>query len=220
MNWRYRATLITLIAFFCLVTVRLFYWQVVKADELSRLGQEQYSALINIDPKRGEILTSDGFPIVANKVSYLVFANPKEIKNKDEASKLLADSLQIDVASVSAQLSLNRFWVPLYYNADFKTKAQVEKQKIDGVGFTEQYSRLYPEASMAAKVVGFVGKDEEGNNKGYFGLEGYYDRLLRGKAGEDIEIHDAFGRPILAEANTNTSVENGSNLKLSIDRAI
>ncbi len=220
MNWRYRFTLGTLVILFCFVIVRLLYWQVVKAAELTTLGKSQYGALITVSPKRGEILANDGFPLVANKVSYLVFANPKEIENKDEISKILGNDLQVDPASISAQLSLNRFWVPLYYNADFSIKAKIDQEKVNGIGYEEQYSRFYPEASMAAQLIGFLGKDELGQDKGYFGLEGYYDRLLKGKAGQSVEIHDAFGRPILAQATTQTGVQNGQTIKLSIDRAI
>ena len=72
---------------------------------------------------------------------------------------------------------------------------------LPGIGFDSQYQRFYPEASMAAQLLGFVGKDSSGNDKGYFGLEGYYDRLLSGKEGQAIEVHDALGRPILAEMN-------------------
>ena len=183
MTWRYRFVFLGLVFLFLLVVAKLFYWQVVKAQELSLLGQEQYGTTTTIMPQRGEIRTSDGFPIAANKVSYLVFANPKEIKNKDEVSTILASTLQIDIASVSADLALDKFWVPIKSGVDTKIKQNLEKMNLPGVGFDNQYQRFYPEASMAAQLLGFVGKDSAGNNKGYFGLEGFYDRLLSGKQG-------------------------------------
>jgi cell division protein FtsI/penicillin-binding protein 2 len=184
------------------------------------LGQEQYGTTTTIMPQRGEIRTSDGFPIAANKVSYLVFANPKEIKNKDEVSTILASTLQIDIASVSADLALDKFWVPIKSGVDTKIKQNLEKMNLPGVGFDNQYQRFYPEASMAAQLLGFVGKDSAGNNKGYFGLEGFYDRLLSGKQGLAVEVNDAFGRPILAEMNQSTGVTDGANLIISINRSI
>src|SRR3989344_7910132 len=106
MIWRYRVILLILIGIFCLIIVRLFYWQVVKASELSILGESQYGRIIKVLPQRGEIKTSDSFPIVTNKISYLVFANPKEIKDKNKISLLLSKILNTKESSMSAQLSL------------------------------------------------------------------------------------------------------------------
>ena len=220
MIWRYRTILLILIGILCLIIVRLFYWQVVKASELSLLGQSQYGRVIKVLPQRGEIKTSDNFPIATNKISYLVFANPKEIKDKEENSLLLSHVLGVDRASVSARLSLDRFWVPLKSGIDMQEKEKISKLSLPGVGFEKQFIRYYPEASMAAHLLGFVGKDEAGGDKGYFGIEGYYDRLLRGKEEIAIQIHDALGRPILSRANENSKETRGSNLILNINRSI
>ncbi len=220
MIWRYRTILLILIGILCLIIVRLFYWQVVKASELSLLGQSQYGRVIKVLPQRGEIKTSDNFPIATNKISYLVFANPKEIKDKEENSLLLSHALGVDRASVSAKLSLDRFWVPLKSGIDMQEKEKISKLSLPGVGFEKQFIRYYPEASMAAHLLGFVGKDEAGGDKGYFGIEGYYDRLLRGKEEIAIQIHDALGRPILSRANENSKETRGSNLILNINRSI
>ncbi|EKD86284.1 MAG: hypothetical protein ACD_37C00376G0001, partial [uncultured bacterium] len=89
MNWRYKFCLSVIVFAFFLVVLKLFYWQVVKAQELSNLGDLQYGSAIKILPKRGEIKTSDGFPIATNKVSYQVFANPKEVKEKEATAQVL-----------------------------------------------------------------------------------------------------------------------------------
>lgn len=220
MTWRYRFVFIGIVIFFFLIIARLFYWQVVKAKELSALGQAQYGTSIKILPQRGIIKTSDGFPIADNKITYLVFANPKEIRSKGEISSALASVLDLNIASVSASLSLDRFWVPISSGVSPLLKQQLEKLNLPGIGFEKEYKRFYPEASMAAQLLGFVGKDENGNDKGYFGLEGYYDRLLKGKEGIAIAVHDALGRPILAKINSVSGSIDGQNIILSIDRSI
>src|SRR3990167_8291579 len=220
MIWRYRVILLILIGIFCLIIVRLFYWQVVKASELSILGESQYGRIIKVLPQRGEIKTSDSFPIVTNKISYLVFANPKEIKDKNKISLLLSKILNTKESSMSAQLSLDRFWVPLKTELTTKEKENIEKLNLPGIGFEKQFTRYYPEASMAAHLLGFVGKDEAGRDKGYFGIEGYYNRLLEGKEEIAIQIRDALGRPILSRTNENSKETRGSNLILNINRSI
>lgn len=220
MIWRYKVCLLIIIFGFLLVVSRLFYWQIVKASELSNLGQLQYGNAIKLFPKRGEIRTSDDFPIATNKISYQIFANPKEVKNKEQVSQLLGTLLSVDSASISGSLSLDRVWVPIKNDVDVDTKKKIEELGLKGIGFSEKYSRFYPEASMAATLLGFVGKDDEGNDKGYFGLEGYYNRLLKGVEGVAVSVNDAFGRPILAKMNASSGEIDGSSLVLSIDRSI
>lgn len=221
MNWRYRSVLLFFIIIFLAIIVRLFYWQVVRAEELAGMGQNQYGRIIKLDPRRGEIITSDGYSIVANKLSYLVFVNPKEVKNREQESELLSSLLDTDYASVSALLALNdRYWVAIKSKVDRQTKEKIESLKIPGVGFQEQYVRYYPEASVGAKLLGFVGKDENGENKGYFGLEGFYDRQLRGKTGLAVQIHDALGQPILSKMNDSVGETDGRDLILHVDRTI
>ena len=220
MIWRYRLILLIVILFFAAIIARLFYWQAVKGQELSLLGKSQYASVIKNLPERGEIKTSDGFPVATNKISYLVYANPKEIKDREKISEILSSKLQISHASVSSQLSLDKFWVPLKSGVDPEKKREIEKLKIPGLGFEKRFERYYPEASLSSHLLGFVGKTETGEDQGYFGLEGYYDRLLRGKEEITVEVIDALGRPILSRVNKDTENTKGSTLVLNINRTI
>src|SRR4051794_1262689 len=121
MTWRYRIVLLFFAFIFLLVVLRLFYWQVVRAEELSRIGQEQYTRQITEPAKRGEIKTSDGFPIAANKLAFLVYANPKEVPDKEKNAMLLAPILGEETATISGLLSLDKFWVALKPSIDDNT---------------------------------------------------------------------------------------------------
>ena len=220
MSWRFRFTFLILTFAFGIVISRLFYWQVIKADELSAMALSQYSGVRKLLSERGEIKTSDNFPMASNKVSYLVFANPKVIKDKKKITNTLSLHLKSDSSSISSLLSLDRFWVPIKSGIDVRTKDAISKLGLDGIGFEQQFNRFYPEASMAAHLLGLVGKDTIGDDKGYFGLEGYYDRLLRGKEDYVVEIQDALGRPILSKMTKRSKRVDGSSLKLSVDRSI
>lgn len=221
MTWRYRITLIGFLLLFAFIVARLFYWQVVRAEELSALGQAQYDRQIILTSQRGEIKTSDGYAIAANKLAYLVFANPKEVKDsKKEADELEKFLPPLKSATISALLAKDKYWIPLQSHITNEVKEKIEAKNLPGIGFQEQTLRLYPEASVAAKILGFVGKDDMGNDKGYFGLEGYYDRQLRGKNGIAIITNDARGKPILANMNDTTAKVDGRDLLLHIDRRI
>lgn len=220
MNWRYNLSLLFFVGLFLLIVSRLFYWQVVRAEDLTIIGESQYGVNIKIPAERGLIKTSDGYAIAANRISYLIFANPKEVENKESVANFLAPLLETETASISALLSLNRYWVSLNNAVDTETKETIENRYLRGVGFEEHSVRFYPEGSTAAKLLGFVGKNEKGESVGSFGLEGYYERILRGKPTIATQIHDAFGRPILAQTNTVENGIQGSNLLLHVDRSV
>ena len=148
MIWRFRFVFFILAFVYAVIIARLFYWQIVKAEDLSDIASSQYSQEIKLLPKRGEIKTSDGFPFVSNNVSYLLYANPKVIEDKDKVIDNLSIYLGSDTASLSALLSLDRFWVSLESDIDLGTKKEIEKLELGGIGFEEQFSRIYPEASI------------------------------------------------------------------------
>ena len=213
---------ITILAFatlYLVVVVRLFYWQVIRAEEIKSIGLDQSTDSIKIQAKRGDISSSDLFPLATNTISYLLYSNPKVIKDKESYTKILSTSLGKEEASISALLSQNLFWVKLKDKLTPEKKSQIEALKLEGVGFQQESFRYYPEASMAAQLVGFVGKDNQGAPKGYFGLEGYYDEQLKGRDGKLYVIKDALGNEILNEVREEKKID-GRNLVLNIDRSV
>ncbi len=111
-------------------------------------------------------------------------------------------------------------WVPLKHKIDTNTKRKIQDLDIAGINFDPEERRTYPEASMAAHILGFVGKDEAGNDKGYFGLEGKYDTALSGVGGEKAYERDALGNPILGGLSRKVEALDGVSLKTHIDRTI
>lgn len=220
MTVRFRVVLLCFTLLFAAIILRLFYWQVIRADELSMLGQKQYGRTLSSDPARGEIRTSDEYPIVANKLSYLLYINPKVVEDPVKTTDLISAALEMDPASISGKLSQDLYYVSLAQGVDHEQKEKIEKYDLPGVGFDEQGVRLYPEASMAAHLLGFVGKDEDGFSKGYFGVEGYYDRQLRGRGRTSFLYFDALGRPIADAGLENMVSERGRNLVLNTDRVV
>src|SRR5258708_113149 len=135
MSWRYRFTLLFFLMVLALIITRLFYWQVVRAQELSAIGQAQYDQQVVSPAQRGEIKTSDGFTIAANKLAFLVYTNPKVVKDKDSESNALGKFLDIKSATISALLSEDKFWVPVKSQVDNNVKEKIDAQHLPGVGF-------------------------------------------------------------------------------------
>lgn len=220
MKWRHRFIFLLFIFIFFFIEARLYYWQIVKAQELTELGLTQYTGKSKLIPSRGQIKTSDGFSIATNKVSYLFYANPRELKDKEEFAKSLSPLLKLEESTISARISPKSFWASIKTKVDEDTKTKIEKLKIKGTGFENQPQRFYPEASMAASLLGFVGKDANGDPQGYFGLEGYYNRQLKGKIGFSSQFYDAWGNPIVAKMNNLPGKKEGRDLHLYLNRDI
>lgn len=218
-----RIRLVSLFVFFGFLCVlgKLFYWQVFQSKPLSFLASNQYLFSQKVLPDRGEILTSDDFPLAMNIQTYQLFADPSQLSIS--ADMLLA-SLQkyIKDKKIEKKTLKNKqlYWVLLADNLGRTEKEEIEKLEIKGLGFNEKNIRYYPEASMSAHLLGFVGKDDIGQDKGYFGLEGYYDKELKGKLGKYTYEADALRRPLpLGEAQEEEFIP-GRQLKLNIDRRL
>ncbi len=218
--WRASFLKCFLLLLFFGVVVRLFYWQVVKADTLQAKAESEKTTTTKSIGQRGSILFSDGSILVASQLSYLPFVDKKNTTNQDSLAKIVAPLLEVPEASISAKLSQNLDWIPLAAPVSVQTKDTIEQLHLSGIGFDRQERRLYPEASMAANVLGFVGKDDAGKDKGYFGLEGYYNRELSGNEGFVTQETDVFGSPILTAQAQEALATRGNTLVLNIDRTI
>lgn len=205
--------------FFLVILVRLFFWQIVNADTLRAEGRAQSTLSIESSAKRGDILFRDKFPIATNKISYLLYANPKKVDSFDNYANLIAPILGADAASISARLNQDLFWVSIQSRLSYEQKKEIDGLRLEALGFERQTERNYPEASMAAHLIGFVGKNQDGEDQGYFGLEGFYDRQLRGRVGNTYLIKDSLGNPILTDVREDKKID-GRTLITSIDRSI
>lgn len=78
---------------FVFVILKLFFIQVVQNKDYLAKAKDQHSSVRVLQAKRGEILSSDGFPLATNKITYLLFAEPKEIEDKEAYAKALAPIL-------------------------------------------------------------------------------------------------------------------------------
>lgn len=230
------------------IIARLFYWQILKGPSLAALASSQRERISELIPNRGAILASDGFPLAINQEGFLVYANPQEIKETPKAiSQLLAPFLapgidEVKIATDASQKEIEDkkeelisdmedfinsqlekkelIWVLLKPKIKGETKAQIDELNLKGIYFEKRPYRAYPEASMAAHLIGFVGQDEYGKDYGYFGLEGFYELDLTGRIGIIKQEKDAINRPIPIGKFWQQEKKNGRNLELYLDRGI
>lgn len=219
------------VVFFLLISLRLFYWQVVKADFLQAQAEDQHSTSIKVTASRGDIFFSDETLMVSTNPSYSLYGLPKSIEKEKrvETAYRLARAILGDVKEKEVEeeakffidkFSEDLYWVSLKKNISVDLKKKIEDLKIPGVGFEQSSQRFYPEGSSAAHLLGFVGSDTKGADKGYFGIEGYYEGELRGSSGLQRFEKDALGLPILIGNFLTQQANDGKDLVLNIDRSV
>lgn len=207
--------------FFILVVLRLFHWQVQSREMLTGLSHQQLLRSREIVPNRGKFLSSDGSPLVINQPAFAVFAQTDTINNKNEVAKILSEIISVDQASLSAKLNKeNVKWISLADKIEAGLIEKVKEKNIAGLSLSEDNKRYYPESSMAAHLLGFVGKNHNGQDEGYFGLEGYYNEQIKGRSGLIKDEKDALGNQILAGNRLEIAAQDGRNLHLTIDKTV
>lgn len=211
-----RAVFFFFLFIFIAILVKLFFIQVAPSSNVS----QSYLKYKQIYPDRGTILDRNQQPLALNRKTYLVFAEPKIIKDISTVTEKVAKELSADQASIAARLDPSLSWVKLAEGVSQKTKKTIEALKLRGVGFEEQSQRYYPEASLSAHLLGFVGKGKAGEPIGYFGVEGFYEQDLAGLLGFVKSERDLIGRPILIGDQEKIDSENGRDLILTVDKTV
>lgn len=221
MQGKIRVLLVIFLLLFVGLAGRLFYWQVINAKGLSAEARTQYETSQVTGAPRGNILSSDGsFWVLRNSVWTIIANSNLMTKAPNETANVLAPILDVEFDGLLNFLSKKSAYIPIKQKVSDEIKKNVEALKLKGISFVPQEDRFYPEASVAAQVLGFVGKDENGEDVGYFGLEGYYNLPLSGKPGFNGGEKDAKGVPILLNKSTEISAVSGVDLVTGIDKKI
>ncbi len=241
LNYSRRKVFLALIFLIILViSARLFYWQVLRGQELKNLSELQSIRSKTQEGLRGQILTSDGYLLIGNQEAYDLkldrknfTGNPEKLSQQlaeiiaqenwqfqdasDSASKLLVQQ-QIE-SNLIAKFSSQANWPKLAAQLSSKAKEQILELNNPYLAFDTTFTRFYPEASMAAHLTGFVGRDEDGQEIGRYGIEGALEDELKPRKERGWFRTDALGA-LLTGSNYELKNLNGRDLTLTIRRDI
>ncbi len=143
--------------------------------------------------------------------------NPTLIDNPEDIATKLATILESDYSEIYPLLLRKKVrYLKLAARVAPSVRDEIISLGIRGVGAIPEYRRVYPEAELAAQIIGFLNHDE----KGVYGIEGGLDKKLAGKDGLRKTQVDPFNRQITAGDVLIDNAEDGDSLVLTIDRAI
>ncbi len=214
---RHRKKSIALISivFLVLVTliIKLTMIMIFQSEYYLTKAQALHERERNIKASRGKILDANGVVLASNKTVCTISVIHSQIKEKDKVVDMLVSELGLDRQDVLKRVEKITSIERIASNVDKEIGDKIREYELDGVKIDEDYKRYYPFSTLASKVLGFTGSD----NQGIVGLEAKYDAYLAGSSGQILTLTDAWGVEIEgAEENRKEPVA-GSDLYISID---
>lgn len=203
--------IVILCSFF--LSARLVYLMVIKADHYAKKAKEVQQRERAIKAERGKIYDRNGILIAANKPVSTISVIHNQIKDKETVIRNLSVLLDIDEEKVRKRVEKKSSREKIKSNVEKNISDQIRKLNMAGVMVDEDYKRYYPYGSLASKVIGFAG----GDNQGILGLEATYDSMLAGQDGSILTSTNARGIEIEGAVENRIEPVAGNDLYCSLD---
>ncbi|MCL1935551.1 MAG: penicillin-binding transpeptidase domain-containing protein [Defluviitaleaceae bacterium] len=185
--------LIAIFAIFSLalliLLVRVIYIQIFEADFLMARAYEQQTRDRLITPNRGSILDRNLVPLATTETVASISVVHNQIEDKELVSRELSHILDMDFDTVMEKVNRRVALERIKTKVDLEIAAQIRALNLSGVVVDEDIERVYPFSNLAASIIGFVGRD----NQGIIGLEAKYNDYLKGTSGRILTETDVRG---------------------------
>lgn len=195
---------------------RLAYLMVAKADYYDSAATQLHERERSIKAPRGKIYDRNGNILADNKAVCSVSVIHSQIEDEEEVIRVLNEHLDKAEADIRKKVKKVSSRELIAANIDKTTGDAIRELNVAGIKVDEDYKRYYPYGSLASKVLGFTGSD----NQGIVGLEVWYNAILAGEDGSIRTVTDAKGIELPNVKETRVSPVPGDNLVLSMDLTI
>lgn len=212
---RIKIAFLIMLLLFVFIILRVFYIQVFDYKKLNEYASDLWSRDLPIEANRGLILDRNGVVLADNLTTTSLVLIPNQIKDKDKATKSLAEILNVSYEEMKKHVykrtSIERVH-PEGRRLSYDIAEKISNLKLDGVYLVKEAKRYYPYGNLLSHSLGYVGID----NQGLSGLELQYDKYLTGKSGAIKYFSDAKGNK-LNVSDIYVEPQDGMNLYLTID---
>lgn len=198
---------------FFVLSVRLSYLMIFRADYYSEKADELHQRERTIKAARGEIYDTNGVLIAANKTVCTISVIHSQITDEEEVIRVLSKELGLSEETVRKKVTKVSAREKIQSNVEKEIGDRIREYNLNGVKVDEDYKRYYPYGSLASKVLGFTGSD----NQGIIGLEVQYEEYLKGTDGLILTVTDAKGVELENTAEGRIDPIDGNNLTISLD---
>ena len=192
---------------------QLGFLMIARSDHYSKMADELHKRERTIKAARGEIVDRNGTVIAANRTVCTVSVIHNQVTEPEKVIRELVRILELPETEVRKKVEKWSSREIIRTNVEKSVGDQIMNLGLSGVKVDEDYKRYYPYGSLASKVLGFTGAD----NQGIIGLEVKYERYLKGRDGLILTISDAKGTELQNAAEERVEPVPGNTLTVSLD---
>ena len=195
---------------------RLVYLMVFQSEYYTQKAKELHERERNIKAARGRIIDANGEILADNKTVCTISVIHNQIEDAEQVIGILSKELNLSEEYVRKRVEKYSSIEKIKSNVDKSVGDIIRTYELAGVKVDEDYKRYYPYESLASKVLGFTG----GDNQGIIGLEVIYEEYLQGTAGTILTVTDAKGVEVPEAGEERIEPVNGNDLYISMDMNI
>ncbi len=195
---------------------RLVYLMVFQSEYYQEQADALHERERSIKAERGLIYDRNGVVLADNKAVCTISVIHNQITDPERVISVLSDVLGLEEETVRKRVEKVSSIERIKANVDKAIGDEIRSYKLDGVMVDEDYTRYYPYGTLAAKLLGFTG----GDNQGIIGLEVKYDEYLQGQEGFILTVTDARGIEVENVSESRVEPVPGSDLHISLDYTI
>lgn len=195
---------------------RLSYLMIFQSEYYTQKAKELHERERSIKAARGRIIDANGKILADNKTVCTISVIHSQITDKEKVIEVLCRELDLSEEYVRKRVEKYSSIERIRSNVDKSIGDIIRSYELDGVKVDEDYKRYYPYDSLASKVLGFTG----GDNQGIIGLEVIYEEYLQGEAGTILTVTDAKGVELAEAGEERVEPVSGQDLYISLDMNI
>ena len=192
---------------------QLGFLMIARSDHYSKMADELHERERTIKAARGEIVDRNGTVIAANRTVCTVSVIHNQVTEPEKVIRELVRILELPEAKVRKKVEKWSSREIIRTNVEKSVGDEIMNLGLSGVKVDEDYKRYYPYGSLASKVLGFTGAD----NQGIIGLEVMYEKYLKGRDGLILTLSDAKGTELQNAAEERVEPVPGNTLTVSLD---
>lgn len=195
------------------LTGRLIFLMVFRSSYYSQKAEDLHQRERTIKAARGRIMDRNGVVLADNRTVCTVSVIHNQVEDTEQVTTVLSELLAMPQEEIRKKVEKYSSREIIRTNVDKETGDQIRQQHLAGVKVDEDYKRYYPYDSLASKVLGFTG----GDNQGIIGLEVKYENWLKGRNGKILTMTDAAGVELENAFEDREEPVPGHDLTISLD---
>lgn len=207
---------------FCIIG-KLYILQVLRYQNYVALAENQHDSTTEIEANRGEIFLQDEndmYPLAVNRQLQMAYAVPSEMKELDASIEKLSSILGLEKNFLKEKLGNEKdMFEIIKHKLTDEEASKIREAKLAGIYLEPESFRYYPGGELASQLVGFVGSNGD-QQKGMYGIESFWEKELKGEAGQLTQEGDSRGRWISISDRNLHPAQNGSDLILTINHTV